>query len=216
MKWHDRFKSRFQELKVTKGMTQYTLADDLGVSQGTVANWLNGIREPRSIQDFEKIASVLGVTTDWLINGDSNHPSNPIQSWISSQSGIPLLLEPEITSWVSSGYSAEDLNPISIYDRSIVPESSRGTYAFKMRDSGMEPRFFTGDIVFVDPEKAPKPGDQIAIDFNGTGRLSIGYLTCVGPKLQLKMASSNFDLPDDFQETIYRGFVVAVLMRTTS
>ena len=49
------------------GFTQVSLAEILGVSQGTVANWENGARKP-DVFMLKRIAEVLGCTTDDLLS----------------------------------------------------------------------------------------------------------------------------------------------------
>lgn len=47
------------------GLSQQKLAEELGVSQSTVAMWETGDRRPRSTQ-LPKLAQVLGCTIDEL------------------------------------------------------------------------------------------------------------------------------------------------------
>ncbi|MBP5411570.1 MAG: helix-turn-helix transcriptional regulator [Lachnospiraceae bacterium] len=55
-----------QDYRERSGMTQQELADVLGVTQGAVANWENGIRKP-DIFMLKKIADALHCTTDDLL-----------------------------------------------------------------------------------------------------------------------------------------------------
>lgn len=48
------------------GMSQRTLAQILKVSEGTISRWIGGTRVPSTARLFG-LASVLGVTTDWLV-----------------------------------------------------------------------------------------------------------------------------------------------------
>jgi transcriptional regulator with XRE-family HTH domain len=55
-----------QDYREKSGMTQQELADVLGVTQGAVANWENGIRKP-DIFMLKKIADALHCTADDLL-----------------------------------------------------------------------------------------------------------------------------------------------------
>lgn len=68
-KWRDRLRRRFEELKATEGLTQEALAEKVGVTQGTVAHWLNGRRTPDTLQTFEALADAISVHPAWLIYG---------------------------------------------------------------------------------------------------------------------------------------------------
>lgn len=56
--------ARLQEI----GMSQYRLAYKLGINQGTLSKWINGLREPKASMLY-KISKILGVTMDELMRG---------------------------------------------------------------------------------------------------------------------------------------------------
>lgn len=59
---------RIQSLRKKKGLSQYDLADEMGVSRQAVSKWENG----QSIPDIEKIillSDYFNVSTDYLIKG---------------------------------------------------------------------------------------------------------------------------------------------------
>lgn len=69
MSWRKRFTEKFQQLKQTEGITQETLAERVGVTQGTIGHWLNGRRSPDSLGDYEKLAAALGMHPAELLYG---------------------------------------------------------------------------------------------------------------------------------------------------
>lgn len=64
------FTERLKEQRKKNNLTQKKLADILGVSQGSYANWENGKREP-NFETLLKIALELNTTTSYLL-GESN------------------------------------------------------------------------------------------------------------------------------------------------
>lgn len=60
-----------------KGITQYRLSKDIGVSEGHISDWKNGKSSPTS-ERLVKIAKYFGVTTDYLL-GASYEESSEIQ-----------------------------------------------------------------------------------------------------------------------------------------
>lgn len=59
---------RIQSLRKKKGLSQYDLADEMGVSRQAVSKWENG----QSIPDIEKIillSDYFNVSTDYIIKG---------------------------------------------------------------------------------------------------------------------------------------------------
>ena len=61
------FKIRLKALRESKGMTQRDFATDFGVSKGTVGMWESGAREPRTIDEINRIADYFGVSSDYLL-----------------------------------------------------------------------------------------------------------------------------------------------------
>lgn len=68
---------RLKELRKAKGLTLQKIADVIGVSNGTVANYENRKREPR-IDTLIKLADYFDVSVDYLIEHEkaSNHSSD--------------------------------------------------------------------------------------------------------------------------------------------
>ena len=54
------------EFRKAKGLTQEQLAKMLGVTQGAVAQWENGLTHP-AFNMLPRLAAALGVTVDELI-----------------------------------------------------------------------------------------------------------------------------------------------------
>lgn len=59
--------SRLEEI----GMTQYRLAAKLGINQGTLSKWVNGLREPKASALYQ-MSKILGVTMEELMEGTDN------------------------------------------------------------------------------------------------------------------------------------------------
>lgn len=55
-----------RQARQARGFTQERLADELGVSTGTISQWESGTREPRAVM-LCHIADTLDVSTDQLL-----------------------------------------------------------------------------------------------------------------------------------------------------
>lgn len=60
------FCERLKALRTEKGLSQPELANLLGVSNGIISFWENGVNEP-TISNLIKLAEVLEVSTDYLL-----------------------------------------------------------------------------------------------------------------------------------------------------
>ena len=63
-KWRDIVSRRMIELDIT----QAELAKTLKVGRSTIGHWLTGMREPRSLDDFESLAKALHLDPAQLMN----------------------------------------------------------------------------------------------------------------------------------------------------
>ena len=71
------FKERFEQLLQSRQLTPDRVAKDLGMSQGLMNEYKNGIKLP-SIQNLIKIADYLGCSVDYLLGRvDSPEPNGP-------------------------------------------------------------------------------------------------------------------------------------------
>ncbi len=61
-----KFCERLKELRIEKNIGQVELAQQIGVSKGTISLWENGLREP-TLSNIVNLAKFFGVTTDNLI-----------------------------------------------------------------------------------------------------------------------------------------------------
>jgi len=62
----NKFKDILKELRIEKGLTQASLAKQIGLSQTGIARWENGDRTP-NIYCLVTLAKFFGVTTDFLL-----------------------------------------------------------------------------------------------------------------------------------------------------
>ena len=60
------FCERLKNTRIEKGLTQPQLAEKIGVSNGMISFWENGIHEP-TVSNIIKLANVLEVSSDYLL-----------------------------------------------------------------------------------------------------------------------------------------------------
>lgn len=61
--------SNFEKILKQKKLSSYKVAKEAGVTQTSLSNWKNGKSVP-STTTLQKIADYLGVTVDYLMNGE--------------------------------------------------------------------------------------------------------------------------------------------------
>ena len=63
--------NRIRELRKSKGLNQFELAESVGISVDTVRRWESNKQVPRA-DELHNLSHVLGVTVEELLNGPSS------------------------------------------------------------------------------------------------------------------------------------------------
>lgn len=144
----DRVKKRRSEL----GLSQTDAAEKAGIKQQSWASIEDGkTLKPRNIVG---IAEALRCDPAWLMNGGYFLPVGEVNT-----RRIPLI------SYVQAGALATK-SPIEALDGSfeyVMTDMDWSQYTFALRIIGdsMEPDFKAGDVIIVDPEIEPTPGEFV-------------------------------------------------------
>ncbi|MCL6397244.1 helix-turn-helix domain-containing protein [Pectobacterium carotovorum subsp. carotovorum] len=150
--------ARFKARRLELDMTQVEVANAAGVSQQSVESIESGrTRKPRNLLD---LAKALRCSPDWLLNGKNVMPLSEI-----STRRIPVL------SYVQAGALTESK---AFYDMEgnfeyVLAEADVPASCFGLRIDGdsMTPDFQPGDIVIIDPDISPTPGEFVVAKNNG-------------------------------------------------
>lgn len=150
--WRDLAKARMKDI----GMTQDSLAEALGKTQGGIGHWLNGRRDP-SIEEIASVMKVIGLkelvlNSDGTVNDtEQTNVSNP-RPYINAKK-FPLI------SWVSAGQWCEAVEPYMLSEIDKWPETTADAHeqSFWLEvkgDSMTSPSGLSipeGMIILVDP-----------------------------------------------------------------
>jgi len=139
-------------------MTQTEAAEKAGIRQQSWQSIEDGkTLKPRNIIG---IAKALNCDASWLMNGGAFMPMGEV-----SNRRIPLI------SYIQAGALAEK-NPIEAFDGDMEYiltdlDVSDFTFALRIEGDSMEPDFKAGDVIIVDPEIEPTPGEFVVAKNGG-------------------------------------------------
>lgn len=143
---------RVKNRRIELGLTQSLAAEKAGIRQQSWASIEDGkTLKPRNIVG---IATALDCDPSWLMNGGGLFPVASVNT-----RKIPLI------SYVQAGALALK-NPIEAFDGSfeyVMTDMDWSEFSFALRIVGdsMEPDFKAGDVIVVDPEVEPMPGEFV-------------------------------------------------------
>ncbi|MCF5767925.1 LexA family protein [Aeromonas veronii] len=159
----DVIKSRRKALK----MTQDDLALLVGVSRVSVSQWERGDTSPKG-GNFLKLASALGLAPESLMQGsEAGSVTEPKLGYHNAELAvIPRGSRVPILSYVQAGNWREMCEQASTFDGNVEYVTASvdiGPCGFGLwlRGNSMTPQFNEGDLVIVDPDEQPRPGDFV-------------------------------------------------------
>ena len=161
--------TRLKALRKNKKITQQQVADAIGVSKTSVIYWEKDENLPKH-DSLMALAKVLGVTSDYLLNGKGG-------SSFDNNISIPLPLAGRLVpviSWVQAGSwtSVESVPAGTQFDEWLPPNPKCGKngYGLEVVGESMLPDFRPGDKIYVNPDFQPdelKTGDLVIMSCEG-------------------------------------------------
>ena len=151
---------RVRDLRLKSGISQAGVAKRIGVSAQSIQQLEAGlVTHPRYIDD---LARVLHTTREWLLYGiEPSAPHNDDAVRQPAPRDIPIL-----GTAVGGDDGEFTLNgEISGYVARPQPlETVENAYALYVTGESMEPRYFTGELLYVDPNRPVYPGCFVIIE----------------------------------------------------
>lgn len=154
--------TRLKELRKQRKLTQGQLGKALGVSDVTIGYWERDLNVPGG-KSLTKLAQYLGVTEGFLLYGREDE-ANVGPAPIAAQQ-VPIISYVQAGAW-SPECDARNIDGTVEY---ILTSEfhSHSTFALKVKGKSMEPEFVEGDVIIIDPELHPGPGDYVVAKNGG-------------------------------------------------
>ena len=159
------FPAQFREARQRRNLTQVQVAEALDVSQSAVAQWESGRSFP-SAPMVGKIEKLLGVRYR-----PADHDRQP-ESRSVRRRRLPIIGLP------APGDEERILVDGAAHGEIAAPpqlEAIADAKAVYVRGRAMEPRYYPGEVVYLNPARQPNPGDFVFITV-----LEPGFPTLVG------------------------------------
>lgn len=163
---NDRILSRRKLLK----LSQLELANRIGITRVSVGKWESGLNQPKG-RYLNDLAAALGVSVDWLLTGKEEGTTGVAESSFPGYHNVEPAVIPQggrvpILSYVQAGNWREMCEQATTFDGNVEYVTASvdiGPCGFGLwlRGNSMTPQFNEGDLVIVDPDEQPRPGDFV-------------------------------------------------------
>ncbi|MFS1539523.1 MAG: S24 family peptidase [Candidatus Phlomobacter fragariae] len=154
-KWNVLAKTKMKE----KGISQEKLGEILGKTQGAIAHWLNGRREP-SIEDIAKIMKIIGI---YEINLNSDASVQEVKQdniefmEILKEGSVPVVGEAVMGIDGEFDMSENLAGYLQIF--SADPKA----FSVRVKGDSMFPRINSGEFVVIEPNLSIAAGDDVFV-----------------------------------------------------
>ncbi|EPE4838930.1 LexA family protein [Yersinia enterocolitica] len=173
-----RLKALYESKKKSLGLTQYTIADDLGISQGAVGHYLNG-RNALNAPIASGLAKILQVS----IAEFSPTIAKEVSEYAASNAGAENIQRPTTIAYLYPLFStvqAGAFGAVGTYTENdakqwigTTKKASNSAFWLEVSGhsmtaaSGSKPSFPEGMLILVDPAEEVTPGDYCVAGIYG-------------------------------------------------
>lgn len=157
-----RIRARREALK----MTQRQLSAATGYSHAIVSQWENDLSRPKNITG---VADALLTSVEWLDTGKGNPDdrnatisAGDVINIAPASIGvhrIPIINYVQAGCWTESAECRELDGSIKYITTDL--DVGGKTFAVEIKGDSMFPEFAEGDVVMIDPDEQPHPGDFV-------------------------------------------------------
>tara|TARA_R110000787_G_scaffold31143_13_gene82870 strand:- start:1381 stop:2094 length:714 start_codon:yes stop_codon:yes gene_type:complete len=187
-----RFRDRITRLIEELGISMESVSRAAGLDKTYLRKTLARDGAIPKLENLEKLATALRTTPDWLLGRtDDPIPSTapdqpaevrPIDRPAPVRAEMPAdvpVMGTAAGSLLSGAFQLQG-GVIDYVRRPPALSGARDIYALYIEGSSMEPRYFPGELVYVNPHKPPRIGDTVIVqEHNGDSgpvAASIGVL----------------------------------------
>ena len=170
--WIDRAR---QWMKAS-GTSQGSLARALDCTRGAVGHYLAGRRQP-TLTQMERIAKVMEVHPAWLLYGVGQEHTGEEKPAYRAGSTREFSLRV-----MDGGSSSLASRPAGLLDLRALSERC---YGFRVEPGSSTARIYEGEILVVDPQSVPQPGDEVLVGFSGSGTILYELVSIQGECITL-------------------------------
>ncbi|KAA3510123.1 LexA family transcriptional regulator [Agrobacterium rosae] len=138
----------------------------------TVRKILDGTTRSPRLDTLTKIAEALQTTTEWLQGADlaatapTTFSSVDLNAELPSRYSMPNDVPVMGTAAGSHAKGAFQMTPgpVDYVRRPPALANVKGLYSLYVEGTSMEPQFFPGDLIYINPHKPPRVGDAVVIE----------------------------------------------------
>lgn len=218
---------RIKEARLAIGLSQHALAkaisqfgDGRSVSRTTITQWETGSTRGIEAANLLKAAKALDVTPEWLQFG-TGHMKPPrlnldgLLPITCNAKSVPLLQQASAGNYREAMEHHAELTFVGI-DHALAKVTSPHAFALEVKGNSMAPLFKPGDIVIIDPDVKPKPGEFIVARLQKNNTIVLRKYRLLDKEIattdQFELSALNEDWPTIVVDDNNPGEIIGTLI----
>lgn len=218
---------RIKIARVASGYSQQLLANAISnygdgkkVSRTAIAQWESGVTKEIEAANLLKAAKILNVTPEWLQFG----VDNPISSLVINNSDMApdhskaARVIPIFNYLQAANYTTADKTHVSYagIDEELAKVTGANVFALVVKGKSMEPGIKPGDIVIIDPDIKPQPGEIVLVALSNEADLLLRKYRPLQKEMtnieMFELVALNEDWPKITVNNGEQGYIIGTLV----
>ena len=155
-----------KQIRKTHYLNQTEFANRIGVTQGAVSQWENGLTRP-NLDQLRAISAAFNMSVDDIVAKLNDEPRRDLDAINIRRGAVPIL-----GSIACGQRITPDTTPEGYAD---LPDGIRADFALRCKGDSMEPTFIDGDLVLIRQQPEVEPGQIAAVNIAGETTLKHVY-----------------------------------------
>ena len=155
-----------KQIRKSHYLNQTEFANRIGVTQGAVSQWENGLTRP-NLDQLRAISAAFGVSVDNIVAQLNGEPRRDMDAINIRRASVPIL------GTIACGQRVTpDTTPEGYAD---LPDGIRADFALRCKGDSMEPTLKDGDLVLIRQQPEVEQGQIAAVNICGETTLKHVY-----------------------------------------
>ena len=162
------FAEKVKLLRKTRGITQAQFASEFNISNGTIAMWETGKREPDFVT-IRRLADFFDVSLDYLL-GDSETKKPPLSIEEIGGFEVGELVAIPVLGAVKAGPNGmadEQIEGFEMIPITDAPDGAENYFFLRVIGDSMTPRYIPGDRLLIKRQTSVDSGTNAIVIVNG-------------------------------------------------
>ena len=154
-----------KQIRKTHYLNQTEFANRIGVTQGAVSQWENGLTRP-NLDQLRAISAAFNISVSDIVD-ETEQPRRDLNTINIRRSAVPIL------GTIACGQRiTPDTTPEGYAD---LPDGIRADFALRCKGDSMEPTLIDGDLVLIRQQPEVEPGQIAAVSIGDETTLKHVY-----------------------------------------